>query len=137
MKYLLFPLLFMSFVDKRFGLRIITSFTLGMFYSEMISYLIHFEIIPYRYSYLGYEIYEASAQNDPTPFLDHSRYTVLLSISISLLLYNILDFKFNLLFKAFVTFFYFYCIYKFNFNRWKNRIYKFFYFSFICIVLKI
>lgn len=91
MKYLLFPLLFLSFLDKKFFLRILTAFVIGMLYSEIVSYLIHFDILPYKLILYNIEIYEAAASNDPSPFLDHSRYAVLLSFTIALLLYNLLN----------------------------------------------
>lgn len=105
MKYLLFSIIFLSFLDKDFSLRIITAFTFGMFYSEVISYLIHFEIIPHELNLFKYNIYSSPGTFDPTPFLDHSRYTVLLSLVISLFLYNILHLRLNIFFKSIMILF--------------------------------
>ena len=91
MKYLLFPILFLSFLDKNFFLRILTAFIIGMFYSEVISYLVHFDILPYQLIVYGKELYEAASINDPSPFLDHSRYAVFLSFTIAILLYGVLN----------------------------------------------
>jgi len=93
MKYLLFPLLFLSFLDKRFFISILNAFILGMFCSEVISYLIHFNILPYELILYGKEIYKTPAINNPSPFLDHARYGILLSLAIGFLLYNFLYLK--------------------------------------------
>ncbi len=96
MKYLIFPLVFFSFVDKQFSMKIIYGFIFGMLYSEILAYFIYFDILPNKLILFGFEIYETQALNNPTPFLDHSRYNVLISISVAILLYNMFnDIKFN------------------------------------------
>jgi len=90
MKYLLFPILFLSFLDKTFSYRVLSAFILGMFFSEIVSYSIYFDFIPYKLEIYNYEIYEAQAATNPTPFLIHSRYNVFISIVVAILLYNLL-----------------------------------------------
>jgi O-antigen ligase len=45
-KQLIFPLLFLSFLDTRFSFRVLNAFIFGVLLSELVSYAIHFEIIP-------------------------------------------------------------------------------------------
>lgn len=101
MRYLIFPLFFLSFLDKRFGFRIIVAFIIGILFSEIISYLIYFKVIPYKFYLASIEIYKAPGVDDPTPFLDHSRYSVLLSIAIGIFLYSLLNFNLSLKLKFF------------------------------------
>ena len=86
MKYLLFPLLFLSFFDERYTFRVISAFIIGMFYSEILSYFIYFDVLPYKLELFNLEIYKAYDSNNPTPFLNHVRYTVFLSFVVALLL---------------------------------------------------
>jgi O-antigen ligase len=88
MKYLLFPLIFFSFVDKQFSMKIIYAFVFGMLYSEILSYLIFFDFLPHKLVIFDLKFYEIQALNNPTPFLDHSRYNVLISMAIGILLFN-------------------------------------------------
>ena len=44
LKYYLYSILFLLFVDKKFVYAIISGFILGMLFSESISYLIHFNL---------------------------------------------------------------------------------------------
>ena len=97
----LYPIIFLSFLDKKFAFKILTAFMLSMFYSEALSYLIHFNIMPHHMELFGKEIYTALGVNEPSPFLRHSRYTVLLSITIAILLYNLINLKHHNLLKVF------------------------------------
>jgi O-antigen ligase len=91
MKYLLYPLIFFSFFDKRFSYHVFYAFILGMLFSSFISYCIHFGFLPSFYTTFGIEIYSAQSSNNPTPFLIHSRFNSLLAISSGILLYLALD----------------------------------------------
>lgn len=91
-KYLLFPLMFLSFLDVRFSFRIIAAFVFGMFITEIISYLINFRVIPPVFYINGYEIYETTISS-PAPFYNHIRHNFGLSIVISYLLYQLLNKK--------------------------------------------
>ena len=83
-KFAVLPLLLLSFIDQRFGVRIVTAFMLGMLYSEILSYLINFDILPWRMVVFGKEIYESYNISDPSPFLHRARYATALSITIAL-----------------------------------------------------
>lgn len=89
-KYLLFPLMFLSFLDVRFAFRIITAFILGMLVAEVVSYLIHFQIFPLELSIKQYEIY-STTQASPAPFMSHSDHNVGLALVVAILLYQLLN----------------------------------------------
>lgn len=88
-KHLIFPLLFLSFLDTRFAFRILNTFILGVLASEIVSYLIHFQIIPPKLFIGKYEVYETIV-NDPAPFLNHIKHNIALAIVISVLIYRLL-----------------------------------------------
>ena len=90
-KYLLFPLFFLSFLDKRFSFRIISAFILGMLLSELVSYCIRFGLLPHELFIYSYEIYKSFAYNNPAPFFTHSDHNIGLSIVVSFLLYQLLN----------------------------------------------
>ncbi len=90
-KYALFLPLFLSFIDKRFSLRIISAFLGGMLLSELISYGIHFEILPTQLVWQGIQIYSSYAIHDPSPFLHHSHYGMALALSVSILIYRVFE----------------------------------------------
>jgi len=105
MKYYLYPILILSFVDRKFILRIIYAFILGMLSSEALSYLIHFDILPYKLVLFDKLIYMAQDRSNPTPFLNHYFYNTLLSIVVSILLYNLLVNKNSIYIKVISMFF--------------------------------
>lgn len=105
MKYLLYPLIFLTFVDKRFSFIIISSFILGMLYSELISYAIHFSILPYKLELFDIVLFKAHAENNPSPFLHHSKYNILISIAVGITLYNMIVNKSTKLIKFISIFF--------------------------------
>lgn len=92
-KYLLFPLFFFSFLDVRFAFRIVTAFILGMFVSEIFSYLIHFNILPLSVHLGEYIIYEAFSRFSPAPFMHHIHHNIGLSLVVGILLYQLLNKK--------------------------------------------
>lgn len=89
-KYLLFPLMFLSFLDVRFAFRLITAFILGMLVAEFFSYLIHFQVLPYKFFIGPYEIYETKLSS-PAPFMAHSDHSVGLSLVVGILLYQLFN----------------------------------------------
>jgi len=91
-KYLLFPLIFLSFLDMRFAARILIAFIFGMFIAEVFSYLIHYKALPYEFSIGKYEIWETQPYS-PAPFMAHSDHGVGISIVVGLSLYYLLNFK--------------------------------------------
>lgn len=104
-RYYLFSFIIVFFVDKTFSKRLLIAFILGMLLSEIISYLIHFEVIPYKLEIFNKIIYQAMAVNNPTPFLVHYTYNTFLSIVVGILLYNLLVNKNKLIIKLISIFF--------------------------------
>lgn len=90
-KYLLFPIIFLSFLDIRFAFRILLAFLVGVFVSEVFSYLIHFKILPYQFMIGEYEIWKTRTYS-PAPFLAHSDHGVGVSLAAGILLYYVLNF---------------------------------------------
>lgn len=103
-KYLLFPLFFLSFLDKRFSYRVMSAFILGMLFSELISYAIRFEFLPHVLYVQSYEIYTALI-HDPSPFFKHTDHNIGLAIVVALLLYQLLNKKLSITVKLISIFF--------------------------------
>lgn len=101
-KYLLFPLIFLSFLDVRFVLRIISAFILGMFVSIGFSYLVHLGILPYELTIGKYEIWETFAYS-PAPFLSHGEHGVGIALVIAFLFYYILNIKDNFIWNKIIA----------------------------------
>lgn len=97
-KFLVFPLLFLSFLDKRFSYRIVSAFILGMLVSELFSYAIRFEFLPPELFFAGHEVYITHI-SDPSPFFNHLDHNIGLAIVVALLLYQLLNKKLSLLLK--------------------------------------
>ncbi|MDY0117316.1 MAG: O-antigen ligase family protein [Sulfurimonadaceae bacterium] len=100
----LYPLLFFSFLDKRFFNIYISSFILGAFFSEVLSYLMNFNLIPWKatidisidmFSHYKTKILYEAVKGEPTPFMDRSYYSALLAIVGSLILIRLFDFRNN------------------------------------------
>lgn len=74
--FLLIPLLFSTFVDKRYAARIMAAFFLGMFASILISFGIFFELLPPM-------IHDGNQGDwkDPTPFYHHTHYGYMLALT--------------------------------------------------------
>ena len=104
-RYFLFSIIILFFADKLFIKKFLFAFILGMLSSEILSYLIHFEIVPYRLEILDKIIYKAQGLNNPTPFLVHYEYNTLLSVVVGILLYNLLANKNRLYIKLISIFF--------------------------------
>lgn len=91
-KYFLFPLIFLSFLDVRFVFRIVAAFIIGIFISVIFSYLIHYGILPYEFIAGKYEIWKTEPYS-PAPFMAHSDHGVGISLLVGLLLYYVLNFN--------------------------------------------
>lgn len=91
MKYLLYPIVFLLFLDKSFSKRVFFSFIYGMLFSEFLSYLIHFNLLPHILSCYDVTVYEIQSLGNPTPFINHGKYNIFLSIVVSVLLYMVLS----------------------------------------------
>jgi len=98
-KFLLFPLMFLSFLDKRFAYRVLSAFIFGMLFSEFISYLISFNILPHILHIQGYEVYKTLLHN-PSPFFNHLDHNIGLALIVALLLYQLLNANLSNFLKA-------------------------------------
>ena len=87
-KYSLFPIIFFSFLDRRFSYFVISAFTIGILYSELISYFIQLDILPLSLELYKIPIY--ACPGDSSPFLDHSQYSTSLAFVASLLFFTFL-----------------------------------------------
>ena len=107
-KYILFPLVFLSFLDKRFAPRVLISFILGVIFSSLCSYLIKFNIIPTSITFFDYEIYKTNIF-DSSPFFNYIDMGIGISVVISILLLKVFDAKtvlrIRLLYISLVVFF--------------------------------
>ncbi|QFR48663.1 O-antigen ligase family protein [Sulfurimonas lithotrophica] len=86
LKYVLYMIVFIAVIRKDFIYKILTGFLLGIFFSEIVSYLMLFDIrIPYLV-YTGYGV--------NVPFMEtFTQYSTVLSISLGILLYGIVTKK--------------------------------------------
>ncbi len=80
----------MSIVRENEKELLIKIFVLSMTFSEIISYMVHFKIIPPIFKTTVY---------DPTPFMSHISYNVLLAFCIYILIFFLFTLKENKLFK--------------------------------------
>jgi O-antigen ligase len=80
-KFLLYPLLFATLIDKRYIPRMLGAFLFGMFVSELWSYGIYFELLP-SHPHDGNQ----GTPQSPTPVHHHSHYGFMLAITVTLLL---------------------------------------------------
>jgi O-antigen ligase len=85
-KFLLYPLLFITFIDKKYIPRVMGAFLLGMLFSELWSYGIFFEMLP---SHL-HDGRQGTPQ-DPTPVHHHVHYGFMLAVTASLLILRIIN----------------------------------------------
>jgi O-antigen ligase len=86
----LFLILITSKIDVK---KLLSSFLLGMFFSEVVSYLIFFHLIDVNYFKKLGLLYKKSAYLDPSPFMHHSFYSLFLAVSILLIFDNLNRFK--------------------------------------------
>ncbi len=83
--FLLDPLLFATFIDRRYIPRMLTAFFLGMMTSEIVSYGIFFSIIPPM-------VHDGNQGTpfDPTPLYHHTHYGFMLAVTLSMILYRLI-----------------------------------------------
>ncbi len=101
-KVCLYPFIFYTFLDARFATRILTAMIIGVMLSEVVSYLMFFEIIPWEFELKNVNLpwkdglttigfYKPMHYHDPAPFLSHEIYGPLLALSVTFLVYNLLS----------------------------------------------
>ena len=100
-KILLYPLLFITFIDKRYIPRMFAAYFLGMLCSELWSYGIFFEWLPPH----PHDI-DQGGPSDPTPIYHHTHYGFMLAITLTLVLQRLIYEADKLALKAVFGFFF-------------------------------
>jgi len=100
-KILLYPLLFITFIDKRYIPRMFAAYFLGMLCSELWSYSIFFEWLPPNPHDVG-----QGGPSDPTPVYHHSHYGFMLAVTLTLVLQRLIYEADNMALKAVFGFFF-------------------------------
>lgn len=85
--------IFITSIKKIYLDKIITAFLSAIFISEIISYLIYFQLIDIEYFKSLHLLYQSASYQDPTPFMHHTAYSVFLNISILLLIHKLIHTK--------------------------------------------
>jgi O-antigen ligase len=106
-KYGLYLIVFISFIDGRYTKKVLAAFIFGMLLSEILSYSMMLNLIPWSFSLFGMPIYKAYAVGDPSPFLHHIHYGVALSFTVILLAQQIYASKKPLFIKVLMSVFVF------------------------------
>lgn len=95
--FLLIPIIYTS-LDRQRIPQIFSAFLSAMIISEVLSYLIFFDLMPFKYK-------ESWSSIDPSPFMHHTPYSIFLIFSIFLMLIRLLKERKNTLQTYFYTFF--------------------------------
>jgi O-antigen ligase len=104
-KSALYIFIFLAIIDGRYINRILGAFILAMMLSEVISYSMFFGILPWELGIGGENFYQAYRVGDPSPFLHHIHYGVLLAFTVVLLAQKVLYAKEDFRLKAIMLFF--------------------------------
>lgn len=94
---LLIPIIYTS-LDRQRIPQIFSAFLSAMIISEILSYLIFFDLMPFKYK-------ESWSSIDPSPFMHHTPYSIFLIFSIFLMLTRLLKERKNTVQTIFYTFF--------------------------------
>ncbi len=98
-RYILYIIIYMMVLRHDFIYKILTGFLLGVFFSEIVSYLMLYDI------YIPYLVYSGGGVN--VPFMSsYTQYSTLLSISLGVLLYGIITIKQNIFLKLIYVLFF-------------------------------
>lgn len=84
---LLLPILYTS-IDRNRLPQIVSAFLAAMVISEILSYMIFFELMPFKYK-------ESWSSIDPTPFMHHTPYSIFLIFTVILMLIQLIGQKKN------------------------------------------
>lgn len=104
-KNALYLFVFLTVIDGRYINRILGAFIVAMMMSEILSYSMFFALLPWEFGIGGQLIYKAFCVGDPSPFLHHIHYGVLLAFTVVLLLQKVLYVKEGIRIKAIMLFF--------------------------------
>ena len=88
--FVFFVLLLTSDVKKE---KLISAFLIGMFFSEIVSYLIYFRLIDLNYFKSLGLINRGAQYINPTPFMHHTFYSIFLAVSIVLIMDKLKSFR--------------------------------------------
>lgn len=104
-KNMLYLFIFLTVIDGRYINRVLGAFIVAMMMSEILSYLMFFEILPWEFGIGGQLLYKAYHVGDPSPFLHHIHYGVLLAFTVVLLAQKVLYAKEDIRLKIIMLFF--------------------------------
>jgi O-antigen ligase len=104
-KNALYLFVFLTVIDGRYINRILGAFIAAMMLSEILSYSMFFGILPWEFGIGGEFFYKAHHVGDPSPFLHHIHYGVLLAFTVVLLSQKVLYAKEEMRLKAIMLFF--------------------------------
>lgn len=104
-KNALYLFVFLAVIDGRYINRIIGAFIVAMMVSEILSYSMFFGIIPWEFGFGGRFFYKAFCVGDPSPFLHHIHYGVVLAFTVVLLAQKVLYAKEDIWLKTIMFFF--------------------------------
>lgn len=104
-KNVLYLFVFLSVIDGRYINRILGAFIVAMMVSEILSYAMFFGIIPWEFGIGERFFYKAFCVGDPSPFLHHIHYGVVLAFTVVLLAQKVLYAKEDIWLKGIMLFF--------------------------------
>jgi len=104
-KNALYIFIFMSVIDGRYINRILGAFIAAMMLSELLSYSMFFGVLPWELGIGGELFYQAYHVGDPSPFLHHIHYGVLLAFTVVLLGQKVLYVKEDMRLKVIMVLF--------------------------------
>jgi len=104
-KYGLYLIIFYCIVDGRYINKVISAFIIGMLISEVTSYGMLLEIMPWSLDVMGIHFYAAQTIGDPSPFLNHIHYGVALAFVVLLLAQKIVYSNNTILIKVLMSIF--------------------------------
>jgi len=90
-----FMIIFTTSIQKKYLPTILTAFLSAIFLSEIISYLIFFQIIDVKKFQELHLLYQLASHLNPTPFMHHIAYSLFLSITALLLIHKLNEYKNN------------------------------------------
>lgn len=105
--YILLPfimVILLTTFEKRYIKHLLSAFLMGIFFSEIVSYLVFFHLIDIEFFKNKHLLYHLVSSSNPTPFMHHTEYSVFLSVAAILLIDKILHTS-SIYLKAFLILF--------------------------------
>jgi len=98
------PIIFVTYLEKKYVNLSLSAFLIAMFFSEISSYLIYLDLVD-LIDFKNYNLLHIdSCSINPTPFLHHTHYSVFLGITILLLIEQFKNSQ-NNIFRTFIILF--------------------------------